>query len=336
MSGFGVQAVDLTVRYGDRVAVDGADFTLAPGRIHGLLGRNGSGKTTLLAVLAGLRRPDHGKVLVDGEEPFENARVMAGTGLIRESGDVLAGNCVGRVLEFAAALRPYWDDAFAARLVARFDLPLGQRVTNLSRGQRSAVGAVLGLAARAPLTMLDEVYLGMDAPTRYAFYDELLADYIEHPRTIILSSHLIEEIERLFEGVLVLHEGRVLVNDDADAIRDRGLSLTGPVAEVDAFVARLRAHGLRELGRRRLGGTEQVSVFGTLDRAARELARDRGLEIGSVTLQDLFVHLTDSQRPEQSRPDQNRPDQSRPDQSRPDQNRDDAHRTDAHRQESPR
>jgi ABC-2 type transport system ATP-binding protein len=296
MTGFEVQAVGLTVRYGDTVAVDGIDFTLAPGRIHGLLGRNGSGKTTLLSVLAGLRRPSQGQVLVDGEDPFENARVMAGTGLIRESGDVLASNCVGRVLEFAAALRPYWDDEFAARLVTRFGLPLGQRVTTLSRGQRSAVGAVLGLAARAPLTMLDEVYLGMDAPTRYAFYDELLADYIAHPRTIILSSHLIEEIERLFEGVLVLHEGRVLMNDEADVIRDQGLSVTGPVAAVDSFVTRLSADGLRELGRRRLGGTEQVSVFGTLDRAAREQARTLGLEIGTVPLQDLFVHLTDSHR----------------------------------------
>jgi ABC-2 type transport system ATP-binding protein len=141
--------------------------------------------------------------------------------------------------------------------------------------------------------MLDEVYLGMDAPTRYAFYDELLADYVAHPRTIILSSHLIDEIERLFEGVLVLHEGRVLMNDDADSIRGRGASVTGPADAVDSFVSRLTSEGIRKLGTQRLGGTTQVSLFGALDADARVQARTLGLDLGSVSLQDLFVHLTD-------------------------------------------
>jgi ABC-2 type transport system ATP-binding protein len=293
-AGFGVQAIDLAVHYGDTVAVDGVGFTLEPGRIHGLLGRNGSGKTTLLSVLAGLRRPSHGRVLVDGEDPFENARVVAGTCLIRESGDMIDNDRLGRILDFAAALRPCWDGDLAARLVERFGLPLNRRAKALSRGQRSALAVVLGLATRAPLTMLDEVYLGMDAPTRYAFYDELLADYVEHPRTIILSSHLIDEIERLFEGVLVLHEGRVLVHDDADGIRGRGVSITGPAEVVDRFVAVQAGNGIRELGTQRLGGTKQVSMFGELDAATRSQARALGLEVGSLPLQDLFVHLTDA------------------------------------------
>jgi len=296
MTGFQVQAVDLSINYGNTVAVDRIGFTLEPGKIHGLLGRNGSGKTTLLSVLAGLRRPTTGRVLVDGVDPFENARVMAGTCLIRESGDLIATDRVGRVLDFAAALRPDWDADFAAQLIARFGLSLDKKASALSRGQRSALGVVLGLAARSPLTMLDEVYLGMDAPTRYAFYDELLADYVEHPRTIILSSHLIDEIERLFEGVLVLHEGRVLVNDDADAMRGRGASVTGPADVVDQFVATLIVDGVRALGAQRLGSTKQVSIFGDVDSDTRLQARALGLEIGSMPLQDLFVHLTDSGR----------------------------------------
>lgn len=296
MTGFAVQALDLTISYADTVAVDSVDLSLEPGRIHGLLGRNGSGKTTLLSVLAGLRRPTHGRILVDGEDPFENPRVLAGTCLIRESGDIVDTDRVGQVLDFAAALRPDWDVAFAARLVERFGLSLDTRAGALSRGRRSALGVVLGLAARSPLTVLDEVYLGMDAPSRYAFYDELLADYVEHPRTIILSSHLIDEIERLFEGVLVLHEGRVLLNDDADAVRGRGATVTGPADAVDGFVAELGAGGLRVLGAQRLGATKQVSVFGDLDGDSRARALALGLDLGSVPLQDLFVHLTDTQQ----------------------------------------
>jgi ABC-2 type transport system ATP-binding protein len=301
MTGFAIQAQDLTISFGDTVAVAGVDLSLAPGQIHGLLGRNGSGKTSLLSVLAGLRRPTAGRVLIDGEDPFENARVMAGTCLIRESGDVIGTDRVARVLEYAAALRPNWDQAFADRLVERFALPLDQKADALSRGRRSALGVVLGLAARAPLTMLDEVYLGMDAPTRYAFYDELLADYVEHPRTIVLSSHLIDEIERLFEGVLVLHEGRVLEADDADGLRGRGGSITGRAEVVDSFVATLVADGIRVLGAQRLAGTKQVSIFGTLDADTRSQARALGLETGSLPLQDLFVHLTGTQGREISR-----------------------------------
>jgi ABC-2 type transport system ATP-binding protein len=293
MNGFGIQAEDLSINYGDTVAVDGIGFTLEPGKIHGLLGRNGSGKTTLLSVLAGFRRPTRGHVLVDGEDPFENPRVMAASCLIRESGDVIGSDRVGRVLDFAAALRPDWDQELADRLVQRFGLPLDKRAAALSRGQRSALGVVLGLAARSELTMLDEVYLGMDAPTRYAFYDELLADYVAHPRTIVLSSHLIDEIERLFEGVLVLHEGRVLINDEVDAIRGRGASVTGPARVVDSFVETLVADGVRELGAQTLGQTKQVSIFGELDGSTRSQARALGLDLGNLPLQDLFVHLTD-------------------------------------------
>jgi ABC-2 type transport system ATP-binding protein len=294
MTGLGVQARDLTVRYGDTTAVDGVSFTLQPGRIYGLLGRNGSGKSSLMAVLAGFRRPSSGQLLIDGEDPFENARLMGGTCLIRESGDLIATDKVRRVLGFAAAVRPNWDGELAARLLDLFALRTDKPVNSLSRGQRSALGVVLGLAARAPLTMLDEVYLGMDAPTRYAFYDELLADYIAHPRTIILSSHLIDEIERLFEGVLVLHEGRLLIDEEADEIRGRGVSVTGPAAAVDGFIADLTAErGGRALSSQQLGTTKQVAVFGDLDGETRDRAHTLGLDLGPVPLQDLFVHLTD-------------------------------------------
>jgi len=157
----------------------------------------------------------------------------------------------------------------------------------LSRGKRSALGVVVGLASRAPLTMFDEAYLGLDAPSRYAFYDALLEDYAEHPRTIVLSSHLIEEVERLFERVIILDQGTVLLEEDAEDLRSRGRTVTGPQDEVEAFVT-----GLRVVGRAQLGRTLQVTVVGDLPPGAEQRAVEAGLELGSVPLQDLFVHLT--------------------------------------------
>ncbi|MDQ2623695.1 MAG: ABC transporter ATP-binding protein [Actinomycetota bacterium] len=287
---YAVQVRDLTVRYGRTVAVDQVSFDLEPGVIYGLLGRNGTGKTSLLSTIASFRRATSGQVLVDGENPYENARVMAETCLVREGGDFLDEK-VKAVLHYAAQIRPRWDAALAAQLVETFELPLNKKPSQLSRGKKSALGVVVGLASRAPLTMFDEAYLGLDAPSRYAFYDALLADYTEHPRTIVLSSHLIEEVERLFERVIILDGGRVLVDEDAETLRSRGTTVTGPAAAVDEFTAPWRV-----VARKSLGPTVQATVVGDLPSDAPARASAAGLELGAVPLQDLFVHLTSPSR----------------------------------------
>lgn len=283
---FAVEVRDLSVRYGRSTALEGVSLRLEPGVIYGLLGRNGAGKTSLLSTIAAFQRASSGTVLVDGEDPYENARVMAGTCLVREGGDFPEERVKG-VLDFAARLRPLWDAELAARLVDRFELPLDKKVTQLSRGKRSALGVVVGLASRAPLTMFDEAYLGLDAPSRYAFYEALLEDYAEHPRTIVLSSHLIEEVERLFERVIILDKGAVLLEEEAESLRSRGRTVTGPQEVVEDFVA-----GMRVVGRAQLGRTLQATVVGDLPPGAEQRAVEAGLELGSVPLQDLFVHLT--------------------------------------------
>ncbi|MPV38220.1 ATP-binding cassette domain-containing protein [Georgenia subflava] len=286
-AGFDVRVRDLTVRFKRTTALDGAGFELPAGGIYGLLGRNGSGKTTLLAVLAALRRPDGGEVLVDGEAPFENARVMGGTVIVRESGDVLPTERVSTNLKYFAAMRPTWDADRAGELADLFELDLRKTVTDLSRGKRSALGAVIGLATRAPLTIFDEVYLGMDAPSRQLFYDQLLAEVVAHPRTVLLSSHLIGEIEHLLERVVILDAGRVVVAAETDELRARGVTVTGPATTVAAAT-----DGLRVVGSRDLGPTRQVTVFDDLGDGALTSLGEHGLDLGPVPLQDLFIHLT--------------------------------------------
>lgn len=225
MTPFKVDLRDVSVRFGATTALDKVTASITAGAITGLLGRNASGKSTLLAAVAAFRRPSSGQVLVDGNDPYENADVMAGITLIREAGDY-ADSRVSDMLRLAAAVRSTWSSELAEHLLSRFKLPTKKLATNLSRGQRSALGALMGLAARSPLTIFDEVYLGMDAPTRYVFYDELLTDYTANPRTIVISSHLIEEVERLFEYVLVLHDGRLLLSESAESLRERGQRLS--------------------------------------------------------------------------------------------------------------
>ncbi|MET0326536.1 MAG: ABC transporter ATP-binding protein, partial [Ilumatobacteraceae bacterium] len=207
---------DLSVRFGGTPAVDDVTFDLAAGSIVGLLGRNGAGKSTLLSTLAAFRRPSSGQVLIDGEDPYEHRRLMSEIALVREDGDLDGSVSVRDALEIAGCLRPRWDRRTADRLLDGFRIDTGKKVCALSRGQRSAVAVSIGIATRAPLTMFDEPHLGMDAPARYAFYDELLADYIEHPRTIIVSTHLIDEMASLLEDVVIIDHGRLLAHQPTD------------------------------------------------------------------------------------------------------------------------
>lgn len=287
---YAVHLEAVTRRFGRTVALDALDLDLRPGVITGLLGRNGSGKTTLASLLAGYRRATDGRVLVDGEDPWENERLAPGICLVRESGDVLAEMPTRATLSLVRDTRPTFDDELAGTLLDVFELDLRTAPAKLSRGKRSAFGIVLGLASRAPLTILDEVHLGLDAPSRYAFYDALLADYAAHPRTIVLSSHLIEEIERIVEDVVILDHGRLLLARDADTLRAEGVSLTGPSGVVERFV-----DGRRVLARQQLGPTTRATLQG-LDDDELTRARRTGLELGPVGLQDLFVHLTSSSR----------------------------------------
>ncbi|MFI6498739.1 ATP-binding cassette domain-containing protein [Nonomuraea typhae] len=282
-----VEVRDLSLRYGEVTALDRLSFELAEGKIYGLLGRNGSGKTSLMSVLAAFRKQTAGAVRVGGRPVWENAAVTSQVCLIRDTGETVDLGTAGDALYFAEWLRPHWDARLAKELMTLFGLKPKVNVTSMSKGQRSAMGVVVGLASRAPLTMFDESYLGMDAPSRQAFYDVLLADYMEHPRTIILSTHLIEEVSPLFEEVVIIDEGRLVVHEERERLLDRGNAVTGPAAAVDAFVG-----GLTVLGEKVLGPTKSAMVYGEFDDAHRRKAAEAGLDLGPIAMQDLFIHLT--------------------------------------------
>jgi ABC-2 type transport system ATP-binding protein len=282
---------DLRLDYGRTTALRDISLDIEGPGIFGLLGRNGSGKTSLMSVLAGFRRATAGSVRFDRHPGFDNSRVTSQICLIRGSGDSVEHNWpfdrVTDALKLAADLRPHWDAHYAGELLERFELDRRKRLPAMSTGQRSTLGSILGLASRAPITMLDESYLGMDPPTRYAFYDELLKDYMEHPRTIILSSHLVEEIGPLLEKVIIIDRGRLLLHEDTEELRSRGATVTGPAEQVAEFTA-----GRTVLSERRLGPTAARVIDGELDHTQHARARQAGLELGPVPLQDLFVHLT--------------------------------------------
>jgi ABC-2 type transport system ATP-binding protein len=281
-----VHVEGLTRRFGSFTAVDDVSFTLAPDRIYGLLGRNGAGKTTLMQMLTGQDFATSGDIQIFGESPVENARAIQNICFIKESQRYPEDFTPKHVFRSAPWFFDNWDAEFAAALADEFQLPLGRRIKKLSRGQLSAVGVIVGLASRAPLTFFDEPYLGLDAVARQIFYDRLLADFAEHPRTVILSTHLIDEVAALLEHVLVIDRGRILLDDDADALRGRAATLVGTRETVERF-----ATGRRILHRDGLGSVASVTVD-SLSQAERTEAVALGLELAPVSLQQLVVRIT--------------------------------------------
>ncbi|HET6152464.1 MAG TPA: ABC transporter ATP-binding protein [Marmoricola sp.] len=280
-----VEVSNLTRDFRGTRALDDVSLTIAADSITGLMGRNGAGKTTLMSLLTAQDFATSGSIKVFGEDPVENESVLARTCFIRESQQYPNNFRVKHVLAAGASFHANWDRDLAETLVEEFALPRRREVAKLSRGMRSALGILVGLASRAPLTIFDEPYLGLDATARQQFYDTLLKDYAEQPRTIVLSTHLIDEVGGLLENVIVLDQGRVILDGSADELRSRACVLTGPLDAVESLVSALPV-----LHRERFGGHEAVTIEVRPDAALRSRIAGLGVEIGPVSLQTLVVH----------------------------------------------
>ncbi|MHA6668864.1 ABC transporter ATP-binding protein [Homoserinimonas sp. A447] len=287
-----VEVTGLTKTFGTLNAVGNVSFSIEENKIYGLLGRNGAGKTTLMQLLTGQDFPTSGSIKVFGENPVETARVLQNVSFIKESQKYPDDFQVKHVLKSAPWFFRNWDADYADRLVADFRLPVKRRIKKLSRGQLSAVGVIVGLASRAPLTFFDEPYLGLDAVARQIFYDRLLEDYAEHPRTVVLSTHLIDEVSNLLEHVLVIDDGRIIIDEDAEDVRGSATTVVGTRTAVDAFVGRREV-----LHREGIGGLASVTI-GSLSPAERQDASAAGLELSPVSLQQLIVRKTNTSNTE--------------------------------------
>ncbi len=274
----------LTRTHGDTRALDDVDVQIRANTITGLLGRNGAGKTTFMSLATAQDRPTSGEVRVLGEQPFEHARVLEQLCFIRDNQRYPDDYKLRHALRAARIFYPNWDQALADELVSLFRIPEKTIVKKFSRGQISSLGIVLGLASRAPVTFFDEPYLGLDATARGYFYDVLLRDYQQHPRTIVLSTHLIDEMDRLLERVVILDRGRVVRDADVDELRGAAHQVAGRSGDVSAY-----GRGRKVLSESRVGGLATAVIEGGITDEDRELAQSADLELSAVTLQQLVA-----------------------------------------------
>ncbi|GAB2535614.1 ABC transporter ATP-binding protein [Gracilibacillus alcaliphilus] len=278
-----IEVNQLTKTYGQKHALDKVSFTLTENKIYGLLGRNGAGKTNFMDILSGQILASSGEIKIDGEDPFENQRLTESICLIKEADNFSPELKIKQVLKIFAYFYPNWDQQMAEELLEVFHLKQSFRIKTLSKGMESALGITVGLASQAPITVFDEPYIGMDAPSRKKFYEILLEDYQENPRTIIFSTHLIDEVSLMFEEVLILREGALILQETSEGIREKTVGVSGPKTKVDAFL-----EGKEVIQRNDLAGNSMAYAFGS-----KQEAKDAGLQVEGVPIQELMIHLTE-------------------------------------------
>jgi ABC-2 type transport system ATP-binding protein len=280
-----IEARGLSKKYGSFLALDRADFVVQPGRIVGLIGPNGAGKTTALRALLGLTTYD-GELRVLGREPFaERALLMQDTSFIADVAVLPSWLRVQQAIDFVAGVHPRFRRERAAALLAKTDIGTRRRIGELSKGMKTMVHLALTMAIDARLLILDEPTLGLDILARRGFYDALVNDYMDETRTIVITTHQVEEIENLLTDVLFIDKGRIVLDCSVDDIGARYAAVEVADARVEAARQERPFYERRALGK-------TVLYFEGADRGKLESLG----EVGAPSVSDLFVAKLSAER----------------------------------------
>jgi ABC-type multidrug transport system, ATPase component len=285
---YAVQCKDLWKEYKKIMVLEGVSFNIEKNKIYGLLGRNGAGKTTLLNIISTQIFKSSGELKVFGEESYENQKVLDKICYIKDRMTYMGSFKVRDIFKFAAYFFDNWDEQFKEDLVEKFELDVHKKYKDLSKGMEAMVGIIVGLASRAPLTIFDEAYLGLDAAARQLFYDILLEDYMDNPRTIIFSTHHIDEVSNMFEKIIILHKGRVLLEDELDNVKNKAFQIIGREDQVEEIVRHKNILNIQDFGK-----AKKIFLFDELKKVEIEKLIFTGAEVKQITLQEAFIHLTD-------------------------------------------
>jgi len=289
-----VRTTDLHKHFGKTEAIAGVSITIAEHSITGLIGRNGSGKTTLMKILAGILDITGGEVEVFGGRPMDNLPVL--NNLVYTYHNVAYEQSLNlKTILFAyKTMFHNFDSDFADKLMKYFELSGKMKYKSLSQGMSSIFNFLCALSCRASLTMLDEPVLGMDVTVRKSAYEILLRDFSEHPRTFIVSSHLLSEIEGLLSDILLIEQGKVVLHSPIDDVRQSAYRIDGSQSTVENFISdrNVIAKRMTEL-------TNFAVIYEPLTELAAESAKSRGLAVSPVRAEDLCVYLTRQNKEEE-------------------------------------
>ena len=278
---------NISKQYKKKEVLRDINLSIEQGKIYGLVGRNGAGKTTLLSIMTAQNPATSGTVTCDDMPVWENQKALDHLCFSRELNtlSVLGPNTikVKEYLQMARTYYPNWDREMEQRLVAQFELNTKKKISKLSKGMLSMVTIIVALASKADITILDEPVAGLDVVARDDFYRLLLEEHEATGRTFIVSTHIIEEAANVFEEVIFLKDGEILLKENTQELLDRAVHVSGLAEEVDNACAGLEIHHAEQMGR-----SKGVTV---LLAPGEQIADGYDVTVQPVSLQNLFVAL---------------------------------------------
>ncbi|WP_188208157.1 ATP-binding cassette domain-containing protein [Alkalibacillus aidingensis] len=287
-----VTCYNVTKMYRRHRAINQLSVNFKEQTITGLIGRNGAGKTSLLKMIAGLTRPTSGDLEVFGEHPFNSLKVSANSIFVDDQMVLPPDLTVSKVLRECQNFYPNWDKVLADRLINYFSISLDVYPDQLSKGKRSTFHAIIGMASRVPLTIFDEPTTGMDYSVRQDFYRALLKDYLEHPRTVILSSHLLNELEDLLEEIILINDGGLKLHESMADLKEYAIGLIG-----QSSVIWEQINEEQVIYRKNMGSEQSyIVVKNDLSSELKTSLHRSGVQLKPVSPADLCVYITNQSK----------------------------------------
>lgn len=277
-----VQAI--TKRYGRKMILNGVSFELQPAKIYGLLGRNGAGKSTLLNIITNRIFATQGEVKL-GDQNVNNHQASLGQFYLMSEAELSLKHIkIKELFDGAELAYGNFDFVNARRMLTAFGISEDQTLTKLSTGLKTAAKLTVALNVNANYIFLDEPTLGLDANHRELFYQELMRTYGERPRTFVISTHLINEVQQLLEDVIILNQGKITVDEPVADLLARAYEISGPADLVDQYT-----QGLKILTSHNFGRIKTVTV---VEKLAEQRVLPDQVKIDHLDLQKTFTALT--------------------------------------------
>lgn len=279
-----IQIKNITKKYNNLTALDNVSFSFEFGKIYGFLGRNGAGKSTLINIIANRIFADKGTVLVDDIPAKENMQVHEKIFCMSEADLYYKDLKIKEHFKWINRFYDSFDLDKALEIAKKFNLDINKKFKALSKGYQSIFKLTVALSLNVPYVIFDEPVLGLDANHRELFYDLLLKDYENDERTIIIATHLIEEVANIIEEVVLIDKGKVLLQESVETLLEKGYSISGIAKDVDDYCSDKNVISYDELGNMKI-----AYILGE----KTPLSKDSTLQFSTMNLQKLFVKLTE-------------------------------------------
>ncbi len=275
-----VRLENITKKYDETIALDGINLSIEAGKVYGVIGRNGAGKTTLLKLISNMVKPTDGKIIYEPNTLLSDHDIC----FVRDYNTYFTNQKIKNVLYVASKIYPNWDFQLEKELIDMFELTTNKIYSKGSKGMQTMTSIIIAMCSQAKVLLMDEPYAGLDPVNRENFYQVLRDRCFDGERTVLISSHLINEIEGYFEKALMIHKGKILINEDVESIYEKSYAIY-----CDEKLSNMLKSKKNVLKEEKLLGQHILYIYDQMSEKDKQEITLAGGEIKGMDLQKLLV-----------------------------------------------